>query len=71
MGNLGKTIGDTGFEKLPKVQYITQSGHTGFRSTLVSEIARGNFCDIDLLVLQSGTAAATTTTARHMLKDYF
>ena len=27
-GNLGKIIITTGFEKLPKGQYITQSGHT-------------------------------------------
>ena len=26
--DLGKIIVDTGFEKLPKVQYIAQSGHT-------------------------------------------
>ena len=29
MGNLGKIIAATGFEKLPKVQKIVQSGHTG------------------------------------------
>ena len=28
-GNLGKLIIATGFEKLPKVQKITRSGHTG------------------------------------------
>ena len=28
VGNLGKTIDATCFEKLPKVQYIAQSGHT-------------------------------------------
>ena len=28
MGNLGKIIVATGFEKLPKVQYIAQSSHT-------------------------------------------
>ena len=27
-GNLGKTIVATGFEWLPKVQKVTQSGHT-------------------------------------------
>ena len=30
VGRLGKTIVATGFEKLPKVQYIAQSGHTEF-----------------------------------------
>ena len=29
MGDLGKIIITTGFEKLPKVQIIAQSGHTG------------------------------------------
>ena len=29
MGNLGKTIVAIGFEKLPKVQKIAQSGHIG------------------------------------------
>ena len=29
MGNLGKIIVAIGFELLPKVQKITQSGHTG------------------------------------------
>ena len=29
VGNLGKIIVATGFEKLPKVEYISQSGHTG------------------------------------------
>ena len=28
MGNLGKLIVAIGFEKLPKVQLIAQSGHT-------------------------------------------
>ena len=28
MGNLGKLIVSIGFEKLPKVQLIVQSGHT-------------------------------------------
>ena len=28
VGNLGKIIDATCFEKLPKVQYIAQSGHT-------------------------------------------
>ena len=28
VGNLGKLIAATGFEWLPKVQKITQSGHT-------------------------------------------
>ena len=27
--NLGKIIVDAGFQKLPKVQFIAQSGHTG------------------------------------------
>ena len=30
--DLGKMIVATGFEKLPKVQKIAQSGHTGLRS---------------------------------------
>ena len=29
MGDLGKLIIAKGFQKLPKVQYIAQSGHTG------------------------------------------
>ena len=29
MGDLGKLIGAKGFKKLPKVQYIAISGHTG------------------------------------------
>ena len=29
VGDLGKLIAAKGFEKLPKVQYIAQSGHTG------------------------------------------
>ena len=29
VGDLGKLIADKGFEKFPKVQLITQSGHTG------------------------------------------
>ena len=32
VGNLGKLIVVTGFEKLPKVQLIAQSGHTGHGS---------------------------------------
>ena len=28
VGDLGKLIAATGFEKLPKVQYIAKSGHT-------------------------------------------
>ena len=28
VGDLGKLISAKGFKKLPKVQYITQSGHT-------------------------------------------
>ena len=29
MGDLGKLIGAKGFKKMPKVQKIAQSGHTG------------------------------------------
>ena len=29
VGDLGKLITATGFEKLPKLQLISQSGHTG------------------------------------------
>ena len=32
IGYLGKLIVATGFEKLPKVQYITKSGHTASMS---------------------------------------
>ena len=32
MGNKGKLIVATGFEKLPKVQKIAQSGHTAVKS---------------------------------------
>ena len=32
VGNLGKLIVVTGFEKLPKVQLIAQSGHTDSRA---------------------------------------
>ena len=31
VGDLGKFIVAKGFKKLPKVQKIAQSGHTGFR----------------------------------------
>ena len=34
MGDLGKLIVAKGFEKLPKVQYIAQSGHTDHRILL-------------------------------------
>ena len=30
VGDLGKLIVTKGFKKLPKVQYIAQSGHTGY-----------------------------------------
>ena len=36
VGVLGKLIFATGFEKLPKVQQITQSGHTGYDVGVVS-----------------------------------
>ena len=39
-GDLGKIIVDTGFEWLPKVQKIAQSGHTGYHS----EISRKTIC---------------------------
>ena len=32
VGNLGKIIVATGFEWLPKVQKIAQSGHTGYNT---------------------------------------
>ena len=42
--DLGKTIVAKGFEKLPKVQKIAQSGHTGccthFSQTMTSDIKR-------------------------------
>ena len=34
VGNLGKIIVATGFEKLPKVQLIAQSGHTENRTKI-------------------------------------
>ena len=41
-GNLGKIIVVTGFEKLPKVQLIAQSGHTvmsiNFRTVKVNKV---------------------------------
>ena len=36
VGDLGKLIVANGFEKLPKVQYITQSGHTGGNESIAS-----------------------------------
>ena len=33
VGNLGKLIVAKGFKKLPKVQQIAQSGHTGCESS--------------------------------------
>ena len=36
VGDLGKIIIATGFEWLPKVQKIAQSGHTAHRSTWLS-----------------------------------
>ena len=35
-GDLGKIIVDTGFEWLPKVQKIAQSGHTGCEDILLA-----------------------------------
>ena len=35
MGDLGKLIAAKGFQKLPKVQKIARSGHTGGRPVLV------------------------------------
>ena len=35
VGDLGKLIVVVGFEKLPKVQYIPQAGHTEFRSPII------------------------------------
>ena len=32
VGDLGKLIVSKGFEKLPKVEYIAKSGHTGYHS---------------------------------------
>ena len=39
--NVGKIIVATGFEKLPKVQYIVQSGHTYLRLPGIREEAVG------------------------------
>ena len=44
VGDLGKLIAAKGFEKLPKVQYIAQSGHTALESyctAAMCEISRG------------------------------
>ena len=35
VGDLGKLIVGKGFKKLPKVQKIAQSGHTGLASTIL------------------------------------
>ena len=35
VGDLGKLIAAKGFEKLPKVQYIAQSGHTDYLQVLI------------------------------------
>ena len=35
VGDLAKLIVAKGFEKLPKVQYITQYAHTGLDSTMI------------------------------------
>ena len=37
VGDLGKIIDSAGFEKLPKVQLIAQSGHTDFDQKRESE----------------------------------
>ena len=37
VGDLGKLIVAKGFKKLPKVQKIAQSGHTGFDSPWASD----------------------------------
>ena len=40
MGDLGKLIVAKGFQKLPKVQKIAQSGHTGWRLKLKSSFLK-------------------------------
>ena len=42
VGDLGKLSVATGFEWLPKVQKITQSGHTGY-SLLMKSVLIGQF----------------------------
>ena len=46
VGNLGKLIVATGFKKLPKVQLIAQSGHTGHHaaSCLCIQVNRMHIC---------------------------
>ena len=41
--NLGKLIVANGFEKLPKVQYIAQSGHTVRKPYLLAFNISGSF----------------------------
>ena len=43
VGNLSKIIVATGFEKLPKVQYIAQSGHTGYATLIFLNLASFSF----------------------------
>ena len=40
-GDLGKLIVANGFENLPKVQWIAQSGHTGTQNKFWSKIKIG------------------------------
>ena len=40
VGDLGKSIAAKGFKKLPKVQKIAKSGHTGWLASIRSELAK-------------------------------
>ena len=46
MGDLGKLIVAKGFEKLPKVQYIAQSGHTAYSKCFKVTGVYGPYCFI-------------------------
>ena len=52
LGDLGKTIVATGFEWLPKVNKIAQSGHTGGTKPNVTEYSMLGILPLDLMHTQ-------------------
>ena len=64
VGNLGKMIVATGFELLPKVQKIAQSGHTDGETIYLDCISENRFETFGRLWPKGGTPIPFIVTVR-------
>ena len=76
VGELGKLIVAKGFEKLPKIQKIAQSGHTGFDAFFIIKICTSEYFTLIIIQKQmigahSGFELRTARWSAKIVPEYY